>query len=118
MQDLNLDTEANPDLQSGIVSACVFIHQSVERKSLHFYDELRRYTYVTPTSYLELLNTFIRILGEKRIEIETTRSRLASGLDKLLTTAEEVVTMQKELTDLQPVRPWTTNSCCRQAIAL
>lgn len=113
-----MDTEANPDLQSGIVSACVFIHQSVERKSLHFYDELRRYTYVTPTSYLELLNTFIRILGEKRIEIETTRSRLASGLDKLLTTAEEVVTMQKELTDLQPVRPWTTNSCCRQAIAL
>ena len=104
MQDIALDSEAHPDLLSGIVRACVFIHQSVERKSLKFYDELRRSTYVTPTSYLELLNTFIRLLAEKRTEIETMRSRLAVGLDKLLSTADEVVIMQGELIDLQPVR--------------
>ena len=34
------------------------LHQSVARKSQLFYDVLRRYNYVTPTSYLELLQTF------------------------------------------------------------
>ena len=81
----------------------MFVHQSVERTSLQFYDALRRHTYVTPTSYLELLNTFIRLLDEKRTEIETMRSRLAVGLDKLLSTAEQVAEMQKELVELQPV---------------
>jgi hypothetical protein len=44
---------------------------------------LRRYN-------LELLHTFIRLLREKRDEIETTRSRLQIGLDKLNTTASQV----------------------------
>ena len=47
-------------LVQGVVESCVFIHQSVERRSKRFFDELRRHNYVTPTSYLELLGTFIR----------------------------------------------------------
>ena len=35
-----------------------------------------RYNYVTPTSYLELLTTFIKLLGEKRSEINETKRRL------------------------------------------
>jgi hypothetical protein len=34
------------------------VHQGVSRKSKEYYDVLRRYNYVTPTSYLELLQTF------------------------------------------------------------
>lgn len=62
-----------------------------------------RYNYVTPTSYLELLGTFIRLLGEKRNEINEGRRRLEVGLQKLLSTAAEVEVMQKELQDLQPI---------------
>jgi len=91
------------DTVDGIVKSCVNIHQSVEKASVKFYDELRRYNYVTPTSYLELLSTFIRILAEKREEVSTMRSRLQIGLDKLNTTASEVTVMEKELVDLQPV---------------
>jgi len=87
----------------GIVKSCVNVHQSVEKASKRFYDELRRYNYVTPTSYLELLTTFMRLLGEKKDEIETTRHRLQVGLDKLNTTAKEVGIMEKELVDLQPI---------------
>jgi hypothetical protein len=103
LQDLALQSEGHPKLQDGIVAASVHIHQSVESTSHHFFNALRRHTYVTPTSYLELLNTFIRLLAEKRAAIETTRMRLAVGLDKLLTTAEQVAEMQKELVELQPV---------------
>jgi hypothetical protein len=45
---------------------------------------------VTPTSYLELLGTFIRLLGGKRSEIVEGRRRLEVGLQKLLSTAAQV----------------------------
>jgi dynein heavy chain len=62
-----------------------------------------RYNYVTPTSYLELLSTFLKLLAEKRNEVTTAKKRLESGLDKLTSTANQVEDMQKELQDLQPV---------------
>jgi hypothetical protein len=40
---------------------------------------MRRYNYVTPTSYLELLTTFIKLLGGKRTEINETKRRLEVG---------------------------------------
>jgi dynein heavy chain len=42
------------------------VHKSVEKISSKFLQELRRYNYVTPTSYLELLSMFRIILAEKR----------------------------------------------------
>lgn len=63
----------------------------------------RRYNYVTPTSYLELLSTFLKLLSEKRSELTTAKKRLKSGLDKLTSTAAQVEDMQKELQELQPV---------------
>ncbi|GLI62391.1 hypothetical protein VaNZ11_005010 [Volvox africanus] len=90
-------------IMRGVVGCCVGMHQSVEKKSKKFYDELRRYNYVTPTSYLELLTTFIKLLSEKRSEISERRRRLEVGLQKLLHTAAQVEVMQKELQDLQPV---------------
>ncbi len=45
---------------------------------------------MTPTSYLELLTTFIKLLGEKRAEINETKRRLEVGLQKLLSTAQQV----------------------------
>ena len=99
----NEDPTASAAIVQGVVKSCMFIHQSVERRSKDFLEQLRRYNYVTPTSYLELLTTFIKLLKEKKEEIGTMASRLQVGLDKLQTTAKEVEVMQRELTDLQPV---------------
>jgi P-loop containing dynein motor region D4 len=85
------------------VAASVFIHQSVERMSATYFAELRRAAYVTPTSYLELLNTFASLLEERREALGRTRARLAAGLDKLAATAVAVEGMQRELQGLQPV---------------
>ena len=49
----------------GIVTMCSKIHSTVHAKSKAYLDEVRRYNYVTPTSYLELINT-IRVLLEQR----------------------------------------------------
>eukprot|EP00958_Prasinococcus_capsulatus_P020418 scaffold2645_cov378-Prasinococcus_capsulatus_cf.AAC.23 len=96
--DLEDDT-----LRSKVVQASVFVHQSVERASQRFYEQLQRYNYVTPTSYLELLSTFSKLLETKKLKLETTRRRLKAGLGKLMTTSKEVESMQADLRSLQPV---------------
>ncbi len=85
-----------------MVEAFKVVHQGVSRRSKDYYDVLRRYNYVTPTSYLELLQTFKTVLNLKRDEVGTLRNRLQIGLDKLMTTAQEVAKLQEELTAMEP----------------
>jgi dynein heavy chain len=96
------------EVKVGIVSLCRDIHQSVEKASIKYAEEMRRYNYVTPTSYLELLSTFRKILGEKREEIGTARHRLSVGLDKISSTEVAVEKMKVDLVELQPVLVKTT----------
>jgi hypothetical protein len=49
-----------------------------------------RHNHVTPTSYLELLTTFLKLLAEKRAEITAQKRRLEVGLEKLTSTAKQV----------------------------
>ncbi|XP_065895241.1 dynein axonemal heavy chain 1-like isoform X2 [Dysidea avara] len=93
----------NPDAIDGLVKMCVNIHQSVASISEQFLAELSRHNYVTPTSYLELLGTFSRLLKLKKSEISNARQRTKTGLDKLLSTGEEVEKLQKELEEMRPL---------------
>eukprot|EP00967_Tisochrysis_lutea_P008590 scaffold10254_cov16-Tisochrysis_lutea.AAC.1 len=45
---------------------CVLIHTSVAKTSDRYYAELRRRYYTTPKSYLDLINLYLQLLGEKR----------------------------------------------------
>ena len=98
------DIEFTDDsVKEGIVSMCGDIHKGVEKASERYAEALRRYNYVTPTSYLELLGTFKRVLAEKRDELTTAKRRLSVGLDKLASTEKDVAVMKVELIDLQPI---------------
>jgi len=45
---------------------CMEIHTSVSTMATRFYNEMKRYYYTTPTSYLELINIYISMLVEKK----------------------------------------------------
>ena len=68
---------------NGLVKVCVDIHQFVAAYSKKFLLELSRHNYVTPTSYLELLGIFGKLLKLKVDEIGTQRNRTKTGLDKV-----------------------------------
>ncbi|EQC29095.1 hypothetical protein SDRG_13255 [Saprolegnia diclina VS20] len=102
LSDGNLQL-GSPDQMQHLVEVIKCIHQSVEHKSKEYYSILRRYFYVTPTSYLELLATFKAVLVSKREDVNTMKSRLQNGVDKLSETKVLVATMQDELVALQPV---------------
>ena len=57
---------------------------------------------MTPTSYLELINTFKELLAKKRSEVLEGKRRYEAGLDKLDSTHKQVEKMQEILVALQP----------------
>ena len=91
------------EIKEGIVQMCGRIHQSVEVSSRKYLEEQRRYNYVTPTSYLEVLSTFKTLLAMKRDQVSTAKRRLVIGLDKLLSTEVEVAELKKQIEEMQPV---------------
>ena len=86
-----------------MVAMCQIIHESVTVNSVKFLDEMSRHNYVTPTSYLELLGIFSKLVGMKKMELTVARKRLKTGLDNLLTTADEVAKLQQELATMRPL---------------
>uniref|UniRef100_A0A8K9XJ36 Dynein, axonemal, heavy chain 6 n=1 Tax=Oncorhynchus mykiss TaxID=8022 RepID=A0A8K9XJ36_ONCMY len=82
---------------------CVEIHVSVTDMAERFYSELRRRYYTTPTSYLELINLYLAMLGEKRQQLVAARDRVKNGLTKLLETNVLVDKMKVDLSALEPV---------------
>ena len=61
-QEVELKIDGRTNL---LVDMFKFVHKSVEKISVRYRNEMRRYNYVTPTSYLELLFMFKKILLEK-----------------------------------------------------
>ena len=96
------DLDVEQSVKTGLVDICVDMQERVSQLTIKYQQELRRYYYITPTSYLELIYAFKNLLGTKRVEVFKLRQRYAGGLEKLLDTASKVSTMQKELEELQP----------------
>jgi len=94
--------ELDGSTRSACVTLCQFFQKDVEAMSVRFFEEQRRQVYVTPTSYLELIQTFQSLLALKRKETTKARSRYQNGLDKLAQTEKSVREMQVELEQMQP----------------
>ena len=92
------DSDVNlGDDEDNCVDMFKIIHQSVERKSIKYLSELNRRNYVTPTSYLELLNTFKNVLMERKKFFGDAKRRLERGLEVLYEAAIEVANLREML---------------------
>jgi dynein heavy chain len=63
-----------------------------------------RYNYVTPTSYLELLTTFMKLLGTKRNEIMEMKRRLEVGKHTCMTYACTLTNAQMHIPPYDPAK--------------
>lgn len=90
------------DEREGIISICVDMQERVSDLTLRYYQELKRYYYVTPTSYLVLIKTFQNLLGSKRKHVNGIIAKYEKGLDQLANAQEEVNKLSIELQDLIP----------------
>ena len=78
------------------------MHKSVEQAADKFFNELRRKTYVTPKSYLDGVQLYLKSLEEVSSKHQTHSERLSSGVAKLKSTYAQIEDLQVKLTDLRP----------------
>jgi len=94
--------EMDQSAKDGVMAVCVLMQKRTQAMTTQFLKKQGRYYYVTPTSYLALINTFRNLLDTKRSEILEAKGRYDNGLTKLIDTADQVESMQEELEALQP----------------
>ena len=90
-------------IKTSIVKECGHFHQSARKLSEKFAKSVKRITYMTPTSYLELIKAFQSSLEIRRDIVKLARDRYANGLEKLAFAASQVEIMQTELTEMIPI---------------
>ena len=96
------EVEMEKHNRQSTVEMCKIFHETVRELALKFSSSEKRQVYVTPTAYLELIQTYQTLLARKRKEVGGLRSRYDNGLKQLNTAGDAVVLMQEELTALKP----------------
>jgi dynein heavy chain len=97
------DLEFDDALTKKVTKVMVEAQMTVQDLTARMISELKRYFYVTPTSYLELINSFIATLKERRQMVMKAKWRYDTGLEKINDAKEQVSALQIELNDLEPV---------------
>lgn len=90
------------DVKERLIQLCVQIHVDVQHMSEEFYEELHRHNYTTPTSYLELLTCYRKLLEEQDKLAMDQINRYQGGLDTLRSTQVTVDEMKEKLVQMQP----------------
>ncbi|KAI3615632.1 cytoplasmic dynein 1 heavy chain 1-like [Moniliophthora roreri] len=86
-----------PIHRTAVVNALVYVHSSLHQINQRLSRRQGRYNYVTPRHYLDFINHYVRLYGEKRDELEEQQRHLHVGLDKLRDTVTQVEELRKSL---------------------
>lgn len=68
-----------------------YVHKSVNEMSKQYLQNERRYNYTTPKSFLEQIKLYQNLLSKKNLELQAKIIRLENGLEKLRSTASQVI---------------------------
>ncbi|KNC54636.1 dynein heavy chain 2 [Thecamonas trahens ATCC 50062] len=94
--------EYSPAVHAAMVDCAATMHESVVGASAKFLVQAGRFNYVTPASYLELLNVYESVKKTKAEAFETRKARLEVGLQRLVKTRADVEVLQEDLEAMQP----------------
>ncbi|XP_051780645.1 dynein axonemal heavy chain 6-like [Erpetoichthys calabaricus] len=89
-------------LRDSVAEVCVDIHKNVSSIAQQYWKEMRRRYYITPSSYLDLINTFSRMSLSEKMKIQSIRDRFFNGLSKLTEATDLIKEMQEEIVALGP----------------
>ena len=88
---------SDDDMRPRIAIVFADMHLKVIQSSDKLLAESKRYNYVTPTNYLELVKGYRILLAEKTKSLGSAAEKLANGLAKLEDAQEQVGILSKEL---------------------
>nr|XP_046467282.1 dynein axonemal heavy chain 10 [Neodiprion pinetum] len=99
-----------------IVQHVVHVHMSIGQYTAEFLTKLRRRNYVTPKHYLDFINTYLNLLGEKKEYIMGQCNRLSGGLTKIAEASETLASLNAILA-VQRVKVAEQTRNCEQLLS-
>ena len=99
LHEVKVDSE---ETRHSIVKVCQHFHDSSFALSKRYLQEQRRYNYVTPTSYLELIKSYKQLLKDSQKKVMETRDKYANGVKKIEFAESNVAVMKQQLIAMQP----------------
>ena len=91
------DQEASDRFRSAVVLAMVYVHKTVHAACVKAAKQHEHLLFVTPRHYIDFIQQFVRIFGEKRAQIEEQQLHLNIGLRRLTETQEKVQELSTSL---------------------
>ena len=85
------------EIRAGIAQHMANVHLSIDDANNEFKLRERRYNYTTPTSFLELISFYEKLLGEKQGAIVDDIARLERGLATMRDTTDKVDILKEKL---------------------
>ncbi|XP_043512192.1 dynein axonemal heavy chain 2 [Frieseomelitta varia] len=98
-------------MRDGIAATFSLIHETVSQFSNRMAAEMKRYNYVTPVNFLELVAGYKTMLAEKREDLASQANKLRNGLSKIDDTRVKVNEMAAELEVTQQQVHKSTREC-------
>jgi len=92
----------NSSFITNLAHVCNNMHETVNKATKQFYEEMKRHYYVTPKSYLEFLKLYIRMHGLQTDKIKADSDRISNGLHILYETFGTVGDMKTKLKAMAP----------------
>lgn len=86
-----------PDIMENMQFHMAFVHISVTEASQAYLDQVRRFNYTTPKSFLELISLYKQLLDLKRTDLRLQRERLENGVEKIAQASSQVADLQLNL---------------------
>lgn len=96
------DVGENENHNNALARVCVSIHESVVKMYQRVYTETSRRIHLGLHNFIDLLELYRTHLKRRSELLVSKRTRIANGLNKVLSTNEMVFVMQDELRDLTP----------------
>ncbi|KAG7199558.1 hypothetical protein KM043_014169 [Ampulex compressa] len=116
----NVTLRDNPNIpqehREAVVDHMVYVHKSVCEYTLDFLTKLRRRNYVTPKHYLDFIDTYLKLLLEKKDYIDSQCDRLSGGLQKIAEASVTLAELNKILA-VQRVKVADQTRNCEQLLA-
>ncbi|KAL3321193.1 Cytoplasmic dynein 1 heavy chain 1 [Cichlidogyrus casuarinus] len=81
-----------------VVNAFVYVHQTLHKANELVAKRGGRTMAITPRHFLDFINHYLKLIGEKRSDLEEQQLHLNIGLKKINETVEQVEVMQNSLT--------------------
>ena len=79
--------------RNAVINAMVYVHQTLHKTNQRTLKRGGRTMAITPRHFLDFINHFVKLYGEKRSALEEEQLHLNVGLNKIAETVEQVIVL-------------------------